>query len=221
MQFNEIQRVSCKADGGTFTLTFRGKTTDRIPYNAKVADIQRFLEALPTIGKGNIKIVMFGAQACFDYGTEWTVEFLQNFGELPLMVVDKRKLAYSNSLTTSVLEVAKMVTGTKEDLECSGRGICDSSTGVCSCANDFDTSNGYNAAGIRGDCGYATLSIQYCPGDISCSAHGECRNNPTYGYVSALQIPTHTHVIYICYFPEFYFFLLPILYMSQPDLLCW
>lgn len=180
LQYNEIQRVSCKADGGTFTLTFRGKTTVPIPYNAKAFEIQSKLEAIPTIGKGNLKLVMYGPQACTDSGSSWTIEFLQNFAALPKFVPDKRKLLFSNSLSSSTLVVAKVVEGTKENLECSGRGICDANTGVCECSFNFDTSNGYNAAGTRGDCGYATDLIQFCPGVIACSAHGECQNNPTY-----------------------------------------
>jgi len=65
-------------------------------------------------------------------------------------------------------------------LECSGRGLCDKGSGVCECALDFDTSNGYNQPGTRGDCGYATNLIQYCPGIIACSGHGECTGNPKY-----------------------------------------
>lgn len=180
LQFNEIQQVSCKADGGTFTLSFRGKTTRRIAYNAQASEIVSAIEELPTLGKGSIKLVMNGAQACFDYGTSWTIEFLQHFGNLPLMVPDDRFLQFTNSLSTATLTVAKIIVGTKENEECSNRGICDSSSGVCMCANDFDTSNGYNAAGTRGDCGFATQGIQYCPGPIACSAHGECLDNPTY-----------------------------------------
>ena len=180
MQFNEIQRITCKADAGTFTLSFHEKTTERIPYNAKASEIQEFLEKLPTIGKGNLRIVMFGGQACTPSGTSWTVEFRQNFGSLPLLVTDKRKLLYSNSLTTSQLIVVKLIEGTKENKECSNRGICDSNNGICNCADFYDTSNGYNNPGTRGDCGYTTQTIQFCPGSISCSAHGQCLNNPTY-----------------------------------------
>lgn len=185
LQFNEIQRVTCKADGGTFTLAYKGVTTTRIAFDAKTAQVQAALEALPTIGKGNTKIVMNGdssmsGQACTVYGTSWTVEFLQNFASLPLMVPDKRKLIYSNSLTGTQLVVAKKVQGTKESEQCSNRGICDTASGVCSCSDFFDTSNGYNKPGTRGDCGYATQTIQFCPGSISCSAHGRCLNNPTY-----------------------------------------
>jgi hypothetical protein len=180
LQFNEIQRVTCKADAGTFTLTYKGKTTERIAFDAKAAEVQTLIEKLPTIGAGNIKLVMLGGQACTPYGTSWTVEFLQNFGSLPLMVTDKRKLIYSNSLTTSELLVSKLVQGTKENAECSNRGICDTPSGVCTCSDFFDTSNGYKLPGTRGDCGYASQTIQFCPGAISCSAHGQCLNNPTY-----------------------------------------
>jgi len=185
LQFNEIQRVTCKADGGTFTLTYKGKTTVRISFDAKSADVQAALEALPTIGKGNTKIVMIGSspKACTPTGTSWTVEFLQNFGSLPLMVTDKRKLRYSNSLANSQLVVVKLVEGTKESEQCSNRGICDTPSGVCTCSDFFDTSNGYNRPGTRGDCGYATQTVQFCPGDLSCSAHGRCLNNPTYRFV--------------------------------------
>lgn len=180
LQFNEIQRVTCKADDGTFTLTYKGKTTERIPFDAKAAEVQEYIEALPTVGTGNVKIVMYGPQACIDYGTSWTVEFLQNFGSLPLMVPDKRKLLYTNSLSASEITVVTLVEGTKENAQCSGRGICDTASGVCTCSDYFDTSNGYNEPGTRGDCGYATQTIQFCPGSISCSAHGQCLNNPTY-----------------------------------------
>eukprot|EP00981_Chlorochromonas_danica_P010283 scaffold3079_cov187-Ochromonas_danica.AAC.10 len=180
LQYNEIQRLACKADGGTFTLTFRGRTTIPIPFNANVRTFQKALEALPTLGKGTVKIIFYGPQACTDFGTTLTIEFLQTFGDLPLLVPDKRKLTLSSSITNVVLSVAKVVTGTKEDMECSNRGICDPIIGTCQCSLDFDTSNGYNQPGTRGDCGYATNLIQFCPGIIACSGHGECLGNPTY-----------------------------------------
>jgi hypothetical protein len=180
LQVNDVQRVSCKADGGSFTLTFRGKTTLPIPFNSKAFDLQNYIELLPTVGKGNTKLVMYGPQACTDSGTKWTVEFLQAFGSLPNLVPDKRKLKFGTSLSSSVLQVETVVVGTKEDVECSNRGICDSANGICECSLNFDTSNGYNQPGTRGDCGYATELIQFCPGVIACSGHGECRGAPTY-----------------------------------------
>lgn len=179
-QYNEIQKVVCKATGGYFTLAFKGKTTKWIAYNAKLGVIQAALEALPTLGVGSTKIVMFSAQACLDSGATWTVEFLQNFGDIPRLVPNKKKLIYSNALATPILTVVEQTKGTKEDLECSNRGICEPTTGTCSCSTNYDTSDGYNDAGTRGDCGYATSTIQYCPGSVSCSGHGECAGNPTY-----------------------------------------
>eukprot|EP01041_Mallomonas_annulata_P005129 gene5129-10254_t len=177
-QFNEIQKLTCKAGSGSFTLSFRGKTTARIPYNSKAVAIQNFLEALPTIH--GVKIVMYSSQACTDTGASWTVEFTQDFSNLPVLVGDPSGLSFSNSIITPSLTIAKQVIGTKEDFECSNRGICDANNGYCTCIDGYDTSDGYNLPGQRGDCGYATTTIQECPGAIACSAHGECIGNPQY-----------------------------------------
>ena len=42
------------ATGGTFTLTFDGQTTAPIAFNATAAQVQAALEALSTIGPGNL-----------------------------------------------------------------------------------------------------------------------------------------------------------------------
>ena len=183
-QKNDQQKVTCKAGGGTFTLTFRGKTTTHIPYNGNAQDIQTALEALPTLGVGHVVVLLSGAQACTESGaaaTSFTVEFLQNFGNLPLMVGDRSLLFNLNAVSgITILSVSKQTTGTKEFSQCSNRGFCDTTSGYCVCNINYDTSNGYDQAGIRGDCGYATATIQVCPGAIACSAHGVCGGNPTY-----------------------------------------
>ncbi len=178
-QFNEVQKVCCTAGLGTFTLSFRQKTTDNIPYNAKPAEIEAYLEALVTIG--DVKIDMFGfpGQACTEGGNCWDVEFLTEFGDVPLMVPNSDNLGFDYSAQV-VLEVSQQVRGTKENEECSNRGICDARTGYCTCNTDYDTSDGYNHRGTRGDCGYATTTIQQCPGVLSCSGHGECLGAPRY-----------------------------------------
>lgn len=184
LQVNEIQRVTCRADGGSFTLSFRGKVSQDIPFNAKPAQVQKIIENIPTIGgSGTTKIVFSGLpQACSANGISYfTVEFLQSFGDIPMLVADTTKLRYSSSLTSPSVSVSEIVKGTKEDLVCSNRGICDFSSGVCNCEPDFDTSNGYNAAGLRGDCGYTTAQrVTVCPGLLACSAHGRCSGPPKY-----------------------------------------
>lgn len=53
---NEVQSVSITGSpaGGTFTLSFRGRTTATIAYNATAAAVQSALELLDTIGPGNV-----------------------------------------------------------------------------------------------------------------------------------------------------------------------
>lgn len=70
---NEQQTITIvgSPSGGTFTLTFAGQTTAAIAYNATANAIEEALEALSTIGAGNISVI--GASPAF------TVEFI---GEL-------------------------------------------------------------------------------------------------------------------------------------------
>lgn len=53
---NEIQTVTITGSptGGTFTLSFKGQTTAGIAFNATAAAVQSALEALSTIGAGNV-----------------------------------------------------------------------------------------------------------------------------------------------------------------------
>ena len=48
------QTVTVSATGGTFTLTFEGKTTEGLKYDATASEVQSALESLPTVGTGNL-----------------------------------------------------------------------------------------------------------------------------------------------------------------------
>lgn len=82
-------------------------------------------------------------QACTSAGHSWTIEFLQDFGDLPLLVAGIGKLTYATTGSASV-DVVKTIPGTKESKDCSGRGLCDTDDRVCTCEPEYDTSNGYN-----------------------------------------------------------------------------
>jgi len=80
------------------------------------------------------------------------------------------------------------VKGTKESLECSGRGQCDYTIGVCSCHfqspnGDYRSSDGMGNPGERGDCGYQFQAVFQCdytkaePSTVDCSGHGTCAND--------------------------------------------
>ena len=183
MQYNEQQLVTCKGSGGTFTLAFRGQTTVDIPYDATVSEFTTYLEDLTTITNTYytaLSVSFDGDEACSVSGHQITIQFLQDYGDLPLLVANDDNLELNIATTSPSVKVSVIRDGTKEDMACSDRGICDSGTGVCSCSTGYDTSNGEGESGRRGDCGYATATTTACPGETSCNGHGTCQGTPTY-----------------------------------------
>lgn len=55
---NEVQTITITGGptGGNFTLTWRGQTTANIAYNASAANVKSALEALSTVGAGNVDV---------------------------------------------------------------------------------------------------------------------------------------------------------------------
>lgn len=55
---NDVQTVTITGapTGGTFTLTFGGQTTSPIPYNATASQVAAALQALSSIGAGNVSV---------------------------------------------------------------------------------------------------------------------------------------------------------------------
>lgn len=64
---SEIVTAVVDATGGTFTLTFGAQTTATIPANSTAAVVQAALEALSTIGAGNIAVVRSGSANAYTY----------------------------------------------------------------------------------------------------------------------------------------------------------
>ena len=77
-----------------------------------------------------------------------------------MMQFDSSQLTYPDGSRKVSFSLVETQTGTKENAVCSGRGLCDPTVGFCGCAVNFDTSNGYNSPGTRGDCGYVTNTVQ-------------------------------------------------------------
>ncbi|KAH8064637.1 hypothetical protein JL722_1514 [Aureococcus anophagefferens] len=200
---NEVQRVTCEGDRGTVVLAFRGASTKPIPWDATASDVRAALLQLPTLrtsagdeayvdeagllpeplnrqlSGGAISVGVVGSVDvfCGHPAVVTEISFLQDFGDLPSLVPDVRDLGYTLYPTkVGKISVAEMTKGTKEDRECSGRGLCDTLTGRCGCDQDkWGSSDGYGGRGTRGDCGVAVdLPIEDCPGEIPCNGHGVC-----------------------------------------------
>lgn len=100
---NEVQTVTITGSptGGTFLLTFRGRTTATIAYNASAAAVQSALEALDTIGIGGV-ICTGGALP----GTGVICTFKGALGgqDLPIMTANSAALTGGSSPAVSVAE---------------------------------------------------------------------------------------------------------------------
>ena len=183
VQNNEKQSLTCVGDGGVFTLTFRGETTIGIDYDADGDDIAEALSALSTISNEYyeaVEVTLDDATPCSLSGNTFKVSFLQNFGNLPMLIGGISLLTSSDSLVAKSITVSEVDAGTRESDECSNRGLCDRAVGACECSEGWATSDGDGGQGRRGDCGYACDTVTSCPGEISCSGHGVCTGYPTY-----------------------------------------
>ena len=148
---DETQTVACRADGGTFTLTFRQQTTSAIAYDATAATVQTALQALSTVTSVTVTYST-GVAACSLSTVTSTIVFTYEQGNLPDLGKSSARLTASSGSVSLV--VAETVTGTKNNVECSRRGYCHRGNGTCGCYDGFQSSDGAGAVGIRGDCGY-------------------------------------------------------------------
>ncbi|KDO18480.1 hypothetical protein SPRG_21554 [Saprolegnia parasitica CBS 223.65] len=186
VQFNEKQVVTCMATGGSFTLAFRGFTTAPIPVSDSAASMQAKLLALPSLHGVVVTFSGLTPTACTVLGHAITIEFTQDFGNLPSLVGNGGALTLTTVGTSPRLTIVTTVHGTKEDAYCSNRGLCDRSTGVCNCFPNYVSSDGYGNVGRRGDCGAVALAITQCPGKtLACSGHGVCQGPPTFACICA------------------------------------
>jgi hypothetical protein len=169
LQVDEVQTVSCKAkpdsQGNHFRLKFGGHVTKKILSSASAKEVERAINILDSVEGVTVAVENVGSNSrdsaeasmiCARAETSTSrlvtppskmkITFAHHPGDVALLVV-----LPSVGLTMSIDETVK---GTKERLECSGRGICNRNTGMCQCQENFDSSDGSGNAGTRGDCGW-------------------------------------------------------------------
>lgn len=88
-----VQAVTCTATAGTFRLAFAGQFTVPIAYNASAATVQAALEAVPSIGAGNVTVT----------GT-WTVAFVNALATTPVPTFTADVAALTGAVVVTVIK---------------------------------------------------------------------------------------------------------------------
>ena len=186
---NEIQIFKCEASSGKLVFTMNGKPTGDITYRMNEGRLAAAIAEHPDITEVSVSFSFENGTACQTSPLNVvSVEFTQNFGNIPPLVPVTDELSDGATVTVSADGTTSIADSdgvsytsqlcTKEGDLCSNRGLCSASDGVCECfesnSDTYESSNGYGEAGTRGDCGYATTVTATCPGDIACSGHGVC-----------------------------------------------
>ncbi|KAL3663536.1 hypothetical protein V7S43_011423 [Phytophthora oleae] len=104
----EVQTISTKASAddisGSFTVNFQSVGGAVISFDDTAVDVRTKLQSLSTIGRLNVT-----RTANADFGATWTITFLSNLGDLPLLSVDDKTLLKGTGVNVVVQEAVKGV----------------------------------------------------------------------------------------------------------------
>ena len=179
-------------ESGILKFHFDGFRSENIHSSSSSLDFKFALERIPSIGKLDVSYSI-GNRLCSNDGSNVVqIEFLEKFGPLPPLsseVVDPCIANISSvidihSVPSSVMRdglqrLFRAVKGSKDNTECSNRGVCNHDDGICECMDgpegSYGPSDGYGQPGQRDDCGFVTKTVSNCPS--SCNHRGTCDNS--------------------------------------------
>lgn len=163
-QNNEIQTFSCTATSSSATVgfTFRQRSTSPLAHDSSLEQLEHALESLTSVVDVKISNLSgdLSEPLCSSSGTTAYIEFLSPTGDVPLLELD--------SVSVDSASVVEKTQGTKEHRVCSGRGLCEYTTGKCACFNGFGSSDGQGSKGALGDCGYVLPIFRCEDGTLAC-----------------------------------------------------
>merc|ERR1712070_1063061 len=132
-QLDERQRLTCTHKGaGSFNFVFRGETAAAVTTAATTWEVKAALESLDGIGEVKVE--------------------LEDLPELTLIL---------SGITSDDLQVKESVIGTKESIECSGRGIRETSLGSCTCFSGYSSSDDKGGKGTIPNCGFREKILSF------------------------------------------------------------
>ncbi|CAM9210082.1 unnamed protein product, partial [Laminaria digitata] len=106
---NEVMRIVCQADSGSFTFSFRGVASADISFNASYGYVKELLEDMDTITDVDVSMSSDGAVCGQDFEVVTTVEFTQDFGSLPAAIVSFDDLELAGGDPTLALETRTQI----------------------------------------------------------------------------------------------------------------
>jgi len=185
----EKQLLYCNATEGAFVLYFDSQQSQTVDFSATLIEAKHAIESIPMLNHVTVEF-SHGNQICNNETKNIvSITFKEQFGPLPPLVPvtiglnDDAAVEIGSDNSNGMMVddfgmIYLAIKGSKENAECSNRGVCDEGTGTCRC---FDTngdiyagSDGYGKSGSRGDCGFAGATTSDCPGEPICSGNGIC-----------------------------------------------
>ena len=152
---NEIQRLSCDATGGNFTLKYRENTTTLIYWSDTIATLKTRLEKLSSIGGVIVTATNPNNTICSQNHVD--IEFYTELGDLPTISIKKAHLTGAKGVPKyhcSGTNVASCTPGFSITGTCGGTGVDAPVLHRCGCAEgyySFETTCACNCVEVSED----------------------------------------------------------------------